>query len=83
MKHIDIISIHNFSLSKNFSRVLKNLRFRNNSLIRVIEKQLNGEWPLLIRPVNKDFTESDLNIAGTDIRKPENWEIKEISSDAA
>jgi hypothetical protein len=83
MKHIDVISIYNFSLSNNFSRILNNLRFRNNSLIRLIEKQLNGEWPLLIRPVNKDFNESDLNIAGADIRKPENWEIKEISSDAA
>jgi hypothetical protein len=83
MKHLDILSIYNFSLTDNFSRILKNLRFRENSLIRVIEKRLNGEWPLLIRPVNKDFAESDLNIEGTDIRKAGNWEIKEICSDAA
>jgi len=83
MKRLDIISIYNFSLTDNFSRILKNLSFRENSLIRLIEKRLNGEWPLLIRPVNKDFSESDLNIEGTDIRKAGNWEIKEICSDAA
>jgi hypothetical protein len=83
MKHLDVISIYRYSLTDNFLRILNRLRFQKNSFIRLIEKRLTGEWPLLIRPVKNDFSDSDLHIAGLDIRKIENWEIKEICSDAA
>lgn len=83
MGKFDIVSICNYSLTDVISRILKKLHFKTNSLTRLIEKSLHGEIPLFIRPAKRDYTESDYFIKGLDIRKMENWALKEVYSDAA
>lgn len=81
MKHFDIVSIYNYSLDDNLSQIFKNLRFKTNSLVRIIERKLQGEWPILVRPVKRNYAESDCFIEGLDIRRIESWAIKGICSD--
>jgi GNAT superfamily N-acetyltransferase len=83
MKHFDILSIYSFCLDDAFQRTLGGLGFRKNSLVRIIERKLYGELPLLIRPVKETYTESDFFIEGVDMRRIENWLLKPICSDAA
>jgi hypothetical protein len=83
MKHFDILSIYSFCLDDAFQRTLGGLGFRKNSLVRVIERKLYGELPLLIRPVKETYTKSDFFIEGVDMRRIENWSLKPICSDAA
>ena len=83
LKHYDIISIVNYSLNENLEPVLKKLQFKENSLTRLIENRRNGEWPLFVRPVKYDYTESEYIIEDLDIRNIENWSLKEICSDGA
>ena len=82
-KHFDLLSIYNFCLDGIFLPTLKGLGFKTNSLVRIIEKRLHGELPLLVRPVQETYAESDFFIAGIDTRKIENWSLKPICSDAA
>jgi hypothetical protein len=81
IKHLDIVSIYNYSLTDNLSQILKKLNFKTNSLTRIIQRRVEGEWPLLVRPVKRNHVESDCFIKGLDIRKIESWAIKEICSD--
>ena len=81
-KHFDILSILNCSLNNNFLQILKDLHFKKNSLRQKGKRIIKGVWPLLVRPVKKECFEGDWFIEGLDIRKIENWEIKEICSDA-
>jgi hypothetical protein len=68
-------------LSDSLKQVFKDLDFKTNSLVRILERQLHGELPLLIRPVKEDFEESDFFIEGIDYRRIENWSLKPICSD--
>ncbi len=81
IKQFDIVSIYNYSFDNNLSQVFENLRFKTNSLVRKIERKLQGEWPILVRPVKRNYTESDCFIEGLDIRRIESWSIKAICSD--
>jgi GNAT superfamily N-acetyltransferase len=83
MKHFDVLSIYNFGLSDDFSKTLYSLRFKRNSLIRTIERRVKGELPLLLRPVRKEYADSDFFLNGLDMRKAENWRIKGICADDA
>lgn len=81
-KHFDILSIYDFGLDIALRPILQSLGFKSKSLLRVIEEKLNGEFPLLIRPVKKTCAESDFFIDGIDARKIENWSLMPICSDA-
>jgi GNAT superfamily N-acetyltransferase len=82
-KHFDILLIFNCSLSDSILQILKGLRFKKKSLLQIGKKIVKGVWPLLVRPVKKKYFEGDWFIEGLDVRKIENWEIKEICSDGA
>ena len=82
-KHFDILSIYDFGLDIASRPILQGLGFKSKSLLRMIEKRLYGEFPLLIRPVKKACAESDFFIDGIDVRKIENWSLMPICSDAA
>jgi len=83
MKHFEIVSIYNYSLTDTISPILRKLHFKTNSLTRIIERREKGEVPLFVRPVKNDYSETDCFINGLDIRKIESWAIKEICSDGA
>jgi len=80
-KHFDIISIYSYSLNDDLLKILRKRHFKTKSLTRTIEKRKDGEWPLFIRPVKRNYAETDCFINGLDIRKIESWAIKEICSD--
>ena len=77
----DIISIYEYSLNDDLRRVFKQHGFVVGGVMRMLEKKKRGEWPLLVRPVNPDYVEADWYYGGRDLRKMENWHIKEICSD--
>jgi hypothetical protein len=81
-KHFNLLSIYNFSLDDTLRQALKGLGFKTHSLVRIIERELHGELPLLIRPVKESLMESDFFIEGIDLRKIKNWSLKPICSDA-
>ncbi len=82
MRHFDIFSIYNFGLNDKLLHILKNLSFNTNGLTQKIERLFDGEWPLLIRPVKKNFIENDWFIEDLDTRNIDSWQIKPICSDA-
>jgi len=79
----DVLSIYQFSLTEDIKQNLQDLGFKNVSLFRAIERRINGELPLLIRPVKHKHCDSDFFVEGMDLRKMENWHIKGICSDDA
>jgi len=81
-KHFNLLSIYNFCLDDALREALKGLGFKTHSLVRIIERRLHGELPLLIRPVKEFLMENDFFIEGIDSRKIENWALKAICSDA-
>lgn len=84
MKHFDAIFVLNFGLKNNFLQVLKALKFKDKCLIRSIQKRYgDGEWPMLVRPVKRNYVHDDFFIEGLDIRKEGSWGIKRICSDGA
>jgi hypothetical protein len=81
-KEFDVLSIPSYGVDAVLGPALKTAGFRANGLVRIIEKRLHGELPVLVRPVKKDFAEDDLFIEGVDVRRIENWALKPICSDA-
>ena len=79
----DVLSIYHFSVTDDIKQNFQNLGFKNVSLFRAIERRINGDLPLLIRPVKHDYSDSDFFVEGLDLRKIENWHIKGICSDDA
>jgi hypothetical protein len=81
MKHYDVLSIYHFSVNGDIAPSLKSLDFRPDGLLRIIEKRVKGEIPLLVRPLKHEYNEKDLIINRLDIRNPDTWHIKGICSD--
>jgi hypothetical protein len=81
-KHYDLVSIYTYGVDDRLHTTLDGLGFRLNSLVRVIERRMHGELPLLLRPVPKSYSESDFIVSGIDTRRIENWSLKPICSDA-
>jgi len=79
----DVLSIYHFSLIDTIKHQVQDLGFKNVSLFRAIERRVNGELPLLIRPVKHNYSESDFFVEGLDLREIKNWHIKGICSDDA
>ena len=81
--YFDILSIYCYSVNKNLRYILEKYRFKDQSLTRIIEKGKAGEFPLFIRPVKREYSESDFFIDRLDTRKIFCWKLKEICSDGA
>ena len=81
--YFDVLSIYHFSLIKDVEHTVQDLGFKKVGLIRVVEKKINGELPLLIRPVKQNYSHNDFFVEDLDLRKIENWYIKGICSDDA
>ncbi len=79
--HLNVMSINAYSNTHRFAPALKKSGFRQRSILRIIERRIEGEWPLLLRPVRETFTEQDFYLGNLDIRHINNWALKEICSD--
>lgn len=80
-RHFDILSIYTYSLNDSLLQKFKRFKFKKNSITRKLEKKKNGEIPLFIRPVKRNFSEDDFSINNLDVRRIDSWSIKEIFSD--
>lgn len=81
-RHYDMLSIYTFCLNDVLRETLRGLHFKTKSLARILERRVQGELPLLIRPVKEKYTEHDFYLGEMDMRKIENWSLKPICSDA-
>lgn len=82
-RYFDILTIWNINLEKELLQALKTLYFSPRYLIGRIEERFKPAFPILIRPVKREYKEDDWFVNGVDIRNIENWEINEICSDAS
>ncbi len=82
-KFFNIMSVYSYSLTDRVSGILKKFHFKTDGITGFIEKKINGEWPVLVRPVKRNYTENDVFIEDIDIRKVQNWWFKEICSDGS
>jgi GNAT superfamily N-acetyltransferase len=82
-KHFNVLSICAYSVTMPMAHALLKLGFKQKSILRYIEKKIEGEWPVLIRPVKQNISEQDFYINGLDIRDFQNWSLKEICSDGS
>lgn len=80
-KHFNLLSIFTYGVKGNLYQTLIDLQFRINSPLRLIERKVWGDVPLLVRPAKLDYGEKDILLYGQDIRKHESWCLKEICSD--
>ena len=80
--HFDVLSMLNFGADADTSAVLKKMGLSNRSAVRLIERGMNGELPVLVRPVRRDFQIDDFKLDGIDTRRPESWNLEPIVSDA-
>lgn len=76
-KFLNMIYIRDINLSKNVLPVLKKYKFADNNL------KNKSLCPILVRPVKKDFVESDWFVNGLDMRDINNWKLKGICSEWA
>jgi hypothetical protein len=81
-RHYDMLSIYTFCLNDVLRETLRGLHFKTKGLARILERRVQGELPLLIRPVKEKHTEHDFYVGEMDMRKIENWSLKPICSDA-
>jgi GNAT superfamily N-acetyltransferase len=77
-KCFEVISIYSHCVTHEIEGIVQNLGFKKASLFRSLERKINGELPLLIRPVKQKFSDNDFWIEGLDLRKIENWHVKGI-----
>jgi hypothetical protein len=81
-RHFDILSIYHFSIDDELRQRFRDLGFKVKGLMRILEEKKTGELPVLIRPVQKSYTETEWNVEGLDIRNIKNWQMTEICSDS-
>lgn len=80
-KHFKLLSVSSYAIRGDFYRTFRALGFKLNSPLRIAEKKVWGEVPLLIRPAKTEYDEKDFLLFGHDIRKYANWRLEEICSD--
>jgi hypothetical protein len=61
--------------------IVRRMKFTSSTMLGKIEKRINGEWPIFVRPIVARPREKDWFFRGLDIRRVQNWEIKEVCSD--
>lgn len=77
----DILSVYDYSIVGQWRRLFAQFGFQEGGLLAMIEKKTRGNYPLLVKPVAENPTETDWKVADRDIRNIGNWSIKEICSD--
>lgn len=77
----DVLSIYHFNLLDNIKQNIQDLGFKRTGLFRSIERKINGELPILIKPVKQNCGDEDFIIEGLDLHKTENWHFKGIGYD--
>lgn len=82
-KHFNVLSICTYSVTKPVASALAKSGFKHITILRSIEKIIEGEWPLLIRPVAQKISNRDFYINGKDVRMFQNWTLREICSDGS
>lgn len=82
MKHFDVISVYAFCLSAAERVELEKLGFSGVGPFPLLERLQKGRMPLLLRPVQEDFSDDDFRIQGVDARRIESWCLRAIASDA-
>ncbi|MFC2164585.1 hypothetical protein ACFLT2_06260 [Acidobacteriota bacterium] len=80
-RHFDLISVYTYGIRDYLIHTLNALGFRLNTPLRIAEKKVKGEIPLLVRPSNPATDEKDFLLFGQDIRKQESWRLEEVCSD--
>ncbi len=79
----DIVSIWDLGLERGLCDLLTAFAFRRRGPLRLMEKKVAGDWPVLVRPVRRDFTSADWVVNGIDARHGASWRLREICSDGA
>jgi len=82
-KHFDVLSIYNLNIPPHLYKIFSSAGFREKNILRSIEQKINGVWPILIRPVNRNVNEADWFTGGIDLRQKDSWVLKEICSDSS
>jgi GNAT superfamily N-acetyltransferase len=82
-RHFDVLSVPAYAARGAGGHVFPEGGFRRNTLFGRLERGVNGEWPILVRPTRGRVSEDDFVIAGLDVRRPECWSLREICSDHA
>lgn len=82
-RHFDIISMLGYGVDADMGAVLQSTGFSAHSLVRIIEKRMHGELPVLVRPLQSASGTAEFLLAGLDVRRTENWSLKPLISDAA
>lgn len=82
-RHFNVMSIITYSVEDKMTPLLMRLKFKRNSVLGMLGKKVQGEWPLFVRPVKRNLSDKDFFIDGLDIRGIDSWSLKEICSDGA
>jgi hypothetical protein len=81
VRHFGIVSIYGFCGDGGLRQTLRRLGFRRHRVLRMLDRRLGSEMPVLIRPLPEDYTGDDFTIAGLDLRLVDNWRLKGVCSD--
>ena len=79
----NVLSISRYSVAGPMAGALMKLKFKSTNIIESVKKTIEGDWPLLVRPVRQNASEKDYYVDGIDIRMIDNWSLKEICSDGS
>jgi hypothetical protein len=80
---LDILMINRFAFDRNSGPLFERHGFKKDKLLKKVDRARYGEYPLLIRPVKKNFSAADFIVADVDLRKFSNWSLKPFCSDYA
>jgi hypothetical protein len=69
------------SLDDALTQILRRMHFETNSILRKLETKFKQQFPILVRPIKKEYSENDWYIKGIDMRNINSWYINEICSD--
>lgn len=79
----DKVNILSVGVDDRLWRTLKSRKFTKWGLQRRVQKLTGGEWPVLVRPVKREYGVDDWFLEGLDIRELESWRLKPICGDGA
>lgn len=82
-KIFTVMSIYNYSDTEQIAEMIKRFNLKRGRLKRRKTRQKRVECPVMVRPLETNYTEKDFFIKGIDTRKFKNWSLKEICSDGA
>lgn len=78
----DVLSIEECYIHGALADILRRAGFSRDVLLRWFERCRIGDMPLLVRPVRAQPGPADWLLAGLDVRRPGNWALKPVVSDA-